>query len=122
MKIVSFYDLAAWQEAHALVLLLYTSTEKFPTKEQFGLTNQLRRAVISVSSNIAEGFGRQTAKEKVQFYSHANGSLLEIKSQLFAARDLGYISSAEFLMINSQADKSQALLWGLIKSASNRPR
>jgi four helix bundle protein len=121
VKIISFYDLKAWQEAHALVLLLYKSTENFPDKEKFGLTNQLRRAVISVTSNIAEGFGRQTAKEKIQFYYHSNGSLLEIKSQLFAARDLGYMSSDDFKKLTIQVDKSQSLLSGLIKSASDRP-
>src|ERR1035437_8145898 len=95
-KIKSFSDLKAWQEAHALVLMVYKYTESFPDKEKFGLTNQLRRAVISVTSNIAEGFGRQTAREKIQFYYHSNGSLMEIKSQLFAARDLKYLSEQSF--------------------------
>lgn len=119
-KITSFNDLKAWQEAHELVLLIYKSTETFPDKEKFGLTNQLRRASISVSSNIAEGFGRQTFKEKVQFYYHANGSLLEIKSQLFAARDLKYMSVITFEKVMDQANKSQAVLRGLIKSAASR--
>src|ERR1035437_1229381 len=95
-KIKCFNDLKAWQEAHALVLMVYKCTESFPDKEKFGLTNQLRRAVISVTSNIAEGFGRQTSKEKIQFYYHSNGSLLEIKSQLFAGRDLKYLTDINF--------------------------
>src|ERR1035437_4810950 len=95
-KIKSFHDLKAWQEANVLVLMVYKCTEAFPDKEKFGLTNQLRRAVISVTSNIAEGFGRQTAKEKIQFYYPSNGSLLEIKSQLFAGRDLKYLTDINF--------------------------
>ena len=119
-KITSFNDLKAWQEAHALVLLIYKYTELFPEKEKFGLTNQLRRAAISVSSNIAEGFGRQTFKEKVQFYYHSNGSLLEIKSQLFAAKDLHYITVPCFEEAIHQADKAQSVLRGLIKSAASK--
>ncbi len=119
-KIHSFNDLKAWQEAHALVLLIYKATDSFPDKEKFGLTNQLRRAIISVTSNIAEGFGRQSSKEKIQFYYHSNGSLLEIKSQLFAARDLKYLSVNDFEQLMAQADVSQALLRGLMKSATSK--
>ena len=119
-KIKSFNDLKAWQEAHALVLMVYKFTETFPDKEKFGLTNQLRRAVISVTSNIAEGFGRQTAKEKIQFYYHSNGSILEIKSQLFAARDLKYLPSSDFQKLMIQADRAQSVLMGLIKTAPSR--
>jgi four helix bundle protein len=119
-KIVSFNDLKAWQEAHVLVLLIYKNTEMFPDKEKFGLTNQMRRASISVTSNIAEGFGRQTFKEKVQFYYHSNGSLLEIKSQLFATRDLTFITPAIFNVIIKQADVAQSLLRGLIRSAHSK--
>jgi four helix bundle protein len=94
-KITSFNDLKAWQESHVLVVMIYKITDTFPDREKFGLTNQLRRAVISVTSNIAEGFGRQTNKEKVQFYYHANGSLLEIKSQLFGCpRSEVYLKSS----------------------------
>lgn len=119
-KINSFNDLVAWKEAHTLVLLIYKHTESFPDKEKFGITNQLRRAVISVTSNIAEGFGRRTFREKTQFYYHANGSLLEIKSQLFASRDLKFISVDNFNLLSTQADKAQSILRGLIKSSSSK--
>jgi len=65
-KIESFKDLRAWQEGHQLVLLVYSITKSFPKDEQFGLSNQLRRAVVSVTSNIAEGFSRRSLKEKIQ--------------------------------------------------------
>lgn len=70
-KIKSFTDLRAWREGHKLVLMIYKETENFPSKEIFSLTNQMRRAAISITSNIAEGFSRNTAKEKYQFYSMA---------------------------------------------------
>ena len=118
-KIRSFNDLVAWQEAHILVVLIYQCTREFPNDERFSLTNQLRRAVISVTSNIAEGFGRQSPKEKVQFYYLANGSLLEVKSQLFAAKDLQYITQGVFNDTMEQADRAQSILRGLIRSCPN---
>ena len=89
-KIESFTDLVVWQESHKLVVSLYKATETFPQTEIFGLTNQMRRCVISITSNIAEGFGRQSYKERVQFYSIAKGSNLELQNQLLAARDIGF--------------------------------
>src|SRR4051812_30161258 len=118
-KITSFTDLKAWQEAHQLLLLVYKHTEKFPSREIFGLSNQLRRAAVSVTSNIAEGFGRQTAKEKVQFFYHSNGSVLEIKSQIMAAKDLKYLPIEDFEVVMQQANKSQSLLRGLIRFAAS---
>jgi len=94
--IKNFTDLRVWQEAHGLVLLVYRLTKKFPRDEIFSLTSQLRRAVVSITSNIAEGFSRQSYSEKVQFYSLALGSLTEVQSQLFVARDVGYLSKTEF--------------------------
>jgi four helix bundle protein len=70
-KIRFFIDLYAWKEAHKLVLLIYNITKEFPKEELFGLSNQIRRAVVSVTSNIAEGFSRNSYKEKSQFYSMA---------------------------------------------------
>jgi four helix bundle protein len=67
-KIISFTDLIVWQKAHQLVLDIYKITEKFPKKETYSLTDQMRRAAVSVSSNIAEGFGRYTYKDKIHFY------------------------------------------------------
>ena len=119
MKIVDFTDLKAWQEGHKLVLIVYKETEKFPGKETFSLTDQMRRASVSVTSNIAEGFGRQTYKEKIQFYYLAQGSLIELKNQLIIAKDIGYLSEREYFKIKEQSDSAHKLLQGLIKSSKN---
>ena len=95
-----FTDILAWQEGHKLVLDIYRLTKKFPKEEIFGLVSQMRRAAVSVTSNIAEGFGRQGYKEKVQFFYVAQGSLIELKNQLLIARDIGYISTVEFTKIS----------------------
>jgi len=81
-KIRHFTDLRAWQEGHTLVLAVYKVTKDFPKEELFGLTNQIRRAVVSVTSNIAEGFTRYSSKEKNQFYFVCLGSLAEVQNQL----------------------------------------
>ncbi len=117
-KIQRFTDLIAWQNAHQLALEIYQCTKEFPDDERFGLVNQMRRAAVSVSANIAEGFGRGTAKDKTQFYLIAVGSLYEVESQLLIAKDLGYItktSNVTELIIS--VDK---LLKGLIRSARGR--
>lgn len=116
-KIKSFTDLNAWKEAHKLVLLIYKITKQFPKEEQFGLTNQLRRAVVSITSNIAEGFSRSSYKEKVQFYSMALGSLSEVQSQLLIARDISYIEKNHFNSIAEQSIIVNKLLNGLIKKS-----
>lgn len=76
-KIQSFTDLNAWKEGHKLALIIYEITNKFPKEEIFGLSNQLRRAVVSITSNIAEGFSRQSYKEKAHFYFTSLGSTTE---------------------------------------------
>ncbi|OJI08196.1 MAG: four helix bundle protein [Candidatus Vogelbacteria bacterium CG22_combo_CG10-13_8_21_14_all_37_9] len=94
--IKNFKDLIAWQEAHKLVLMTYLITKKFPDDEKYALTNQIRRCVVSVSSNIAEGFGRNSALEKSHFYSIARGSILELENQLLIARDLSYLKNESY--------------------------
>src|SRR6266849_5243940 len=95
-KITRFTQLDAWREGHKLVILIYTITKSFPKEEFFGLVNQMRRCVVSITSNIAEGFSRQSYKEKVQFYSIALGSVTELQNQLLIARDVGFISKEIF--------------------------
>lgn len=116
-KIKSFTDLNVWKESHKLVLIIYRITKLFPKEEQFGLTSQLRRACVSITSNIAEGFSRNSYKVKVQFYSMALGSLTEIQNQLFVARDLEYISKEEFGNLDGQTILISKLLNGLIKKS-----
>lgn len=96
MKIKSFQDLNIWKEAHQLVLEIYKITRKFPREENYSLTSQIRRASISVPSNIAEGMGRNTTKELLNFLYNARGSLSETICQLILAKDLGYITEGEF--------------------------
>ena len=119
-KIKSFTDLDAWKKAHQLALFVYKITEKFPEKEKFGLTNQIRRAVVSISSNIAEGFSRNSAKDKGHFYTTAKSSLSEIQSQLLLARDLEYLKNELFLQFANQSVDVSKLLVGLIKSAVSK--
>jgi four helix bundle protein len=92
--ITSFKDLKAWQLSMDIAVGVYELTKNFPNDEQFGLTNQIRRASVSISSNIAEGFGRNNQKEKDQFYGIAYGSLLEVESQLILAVKLGYLTKS----------------------------
>ncbi len=88
--IVSFKDLIVWQRAVELTLAIYQLTGAFPSSERFGLTNQLRRASVSIASNIAEGFGRPTKGENIQSLGHARGSNCEVQTQLIIAGGLGF--------------------------------
>ena len=119
-KITYFTDLKAWQEAHKLVLMIYRATRQFPKEEMFCLISQMRRAVISITSNIAEGFSRQSYKEKVNFYSIAHGSLAELQSQLLIALDIGYLNDRDYREISEQTVLVHKLSNGLIKSSKNR--
>lgn len=117
VKITSFTSLMAWKEGHKLVLMIYEATDKFPDREKFCLIDQIRRCVISITSNIAEGFSRFNKKEKKQFYRIALGSLTELQNQLLIARDIKYLSSSDFNQIAEQTVVVSKLINGLIKSA-----
>jgi len=119
-KLTSFTDLQAWQEGHRLVVMVYEKTKDFPRQEDFVLTSQLRRAAISVTSNIAEGFTRQSVKEKVHFYAMAHASLSELQSQLLVARDVGYSALADFDTLAQQSVKTHKLIGGLIRATKQR--
>jgi four helix bundle protein len=86
----SFKDLVVWQRAVQLTVAVYKLTNSFPASERFGLTNQLRRASVSVASNIAEGYGRSTRGEYVLFLGHARGSNCEVETQLVISKELGF--------------------------------
>lgn len=116
-KITSFTDLNAWKEAHKFVLLIYKMTKGFPKEEMFGLTSQIRRAAVSIVSNIAEGFSRRSYADKGQFYAIALGSLTEVQSQVLVARDLDYLNNQNFNIVADQAVIVSKLLNGLIKSS-----
>ena len=119
-KIRSFTDLQAWKEGHNFVLNIYRITESFPRKEMFGLASQMQRAAVSVTSNIAEGFSRQSNKDKSHFYTMALGSLTELQNELLLARDLAYITNEKFLSVADQSVKIHKLINGLIKYLRNR--
>lgn len=114
-KIKSFTDLQVWRDGHNFVLELYKITQKFPQNEQFGLVNQIRRAGVSFTSNIAEGFSRSSYKEKAQFYSISLGSLTEVQSQLLIGRDLGFVAKDEFDRLAEQSISLSKMTNGLIK-------
>ncbi|MBI5135100.1 four helix bundle protein [Candidatus Uhrbacteria bacterium] len=115
-SIRSFTDLHAWQKGHKIVIDIYSQTKKFPKEEMFGLTNQLRRAIVSFTSNIAEGFSRNSYKEKLQFYYMAIGSLTEVQNQLLIARDVGYMTQDEFNQIANKTIEAAKITQGPIKS------
>ncbi len=121
-KIRSFKDLDAWKEGHRLVLEVYRLTKKFPKDELFALVSQMRRAAVSITSNIAEGFGRHSFREKVQFFYIARGSTIELENQFLGARDVGYISPVESGSIDAPLLKVNKILNGLISSTKRRDK
>lgn len=118
-KIKSFTDLNAWKIGHDLVLNIYQITKSFPKEETYGLMDQMRRSSVSITSNIAEGFSRNTYREKLQFYAIALGSLTELQNQLLVARDIGYVSVYRFKEIANKTVVVNKLLNGLIKKSKS---
>jgi len=113
----SFTDLLAWQKAHQLVLEIYRITRDFPPEELYGLTSQLKRAAVSITSNIAEGFSRGSYKEKIQFYLRALGSSTEVQNQPLVARDVKYLSQENFTRLAQLSVEVNKLINGLIKKS-----
>jgi len=113
-KIKSLTNLRTWRKGHKLVIAIYQITKKFPKEEIYSLINQIRRAAASVTANIAEGFGRQGCKEKIQFYYLAQGSLIELKDQILIAKDVGYLENKELEILVEKANTTHSLLQGLI--------
>ena len=110
-----YKQLDVYKEEKALVVTVYTYIKKFPREEQYALCDQLRRAVISIPSNIAEGSGRRSSKEQVHFLEIAMGSLCEVDCQLDIACDLGYIEQDEYNLASKRMQKIGALINGLRK-------
>ena len=114
-NITRFEDIEAWKKGRELAKGIYTVTATGEFARDYGLKDQIRRAVVSVISNIAEGFSRQTDKEFVQFLHIAKGSTSEVQSQLYIAADLGYVSQEEFTNMYDQADEVAKLISGFIR-------
>lgn len=113
MKRNSFRNLEAYKEAKGLVKEVYRLLKKFPKEEQFALCDQLRRAAVSITSNIAEGSGRSSVKEKVHFLEISYASLMEVLSQMDIALDLEYITEEDFCDFEIMCDKVASLISGL---------
>jgi len=111
-KINSFTEIVAWQKAHELVLAIYSLTKDFPKEEMFCLASQVRRAVVSIAANIAEGFRRKSYKDSDHFYTISAGSLEEVKYYLVLSRDLSYITEAEYLKYFDLAEEVSKTLSG----------
>lgn len=118
-RITSFTKLNAWIEGHKLVLMTYRVTKTFPKDELFGLVSQIRRCVVSITSNIAEGFSRNSWKEKLSFYTIALGSLTEYQNQLLVGRDVGYVTAQQFQEMAQQSITVSKLMNGLIKKSKS---
>lgn len=114
-KVTSFKDLIVWQKAYALTLKIYKITARYPQHEQYGLSSQLRRAAVSVVSNIAEGYARKGRAEYLQFLSLAYASLAEVETQLLLSKDLTYIEGASFKELDSLRDEVGGMLYSMQK-------
>jgi four helix bundle protein len=121
MSIKSYRDLVAWQKGIDLCELIYRASSRFPREEIYGLTSQIRRAAVSVPSNIAEGTGRITKGEFVQSVGHARGSLLEVETQLIVAQRLGYLDSNETDELLELTNEIGKITNGLIRSLTRPP-
>lgn len=116
MKIFSFEKLIAWQKARELALEIYKITKLFPKDELFGITSQMRRCSVSVASNLAEGSGRNSIKDKARFTEIAYGSALELLNQLILSFDFEYIEEQKYIEIREKITEVTVLINGLYKS------
>jgi len=118
-KTQSYKDLVVWQKGIALAKLIYTITAKFPAEEKFGLVSQMRRAAVSIPSNIAEGQARHTTGEFIQFISHAEGSVAELETQLILSIELGFAKRETAETAFTLLDESRRMLNGLRRKLSD---
>ena len=114
----SFKDLVVWQKAVQLSSIIYRLSASFPASEQFGITNQMRRASVSIASNIAEGYGRASKGEYIQFLGHARGSNCELQTQLVIANSLGFCSEET----HEPAEKLSAEISRMLNALMNKLR
>jgi len=120
-KLKGFKDLIVWQKAYKLTLGIYKATVQFPRDEQYGLPSQIRRASVSVVSNIAEGYTRRNRAEYIQFLSIAYASLSELETQLLLSKDLKYVPQNEFNELLNLKDEVGAMLFSLQKKLKSEP-
>lgn len=111
---IGYRKLLVWSESHQLTLLIYKITAKFPREELFGLTSQLRRAAVSITANIVEGYARASKKERLQFLYISYGSLSETEYYLDLSKDLRYLTESEYMNLIEHRQTVGKLLYGLI--------
>lgn len=116
-----YKNLDVWRQGLKTTRLVYENTRQFPKDEIYGLTSQMRRAGVSVLSNIAEGCGRRQHKDRLRFFYISRGSLYELESQLLIAQDLGYIGMSMFELTNTNIQKTKMILHGFISYHSSNP-
>ena len=116
----SYKELEVWRKSYGLCLGLYKLTRQFPSVEKFSLTSQIRRAVVSIPSNIAEGYGRRTTADYIRFLYIAYGSVCELETQVMITRDLGYVGMEAFNKIHSEIGSVERMLKALIKSLEEK--
>ena len=112
----NYKELKVWQKAYQLCLEIYKITKDFPKEERYGITSQIRRAAVSVPSNIAEGYGRKTTAEYIQALYIAYGSNCELETQIFLSGDLGFIKGKDLEKLQKDIGDVERMLKGLIKS------
>ena len=120
MKIYSFEKLEVWKESTELVKLIYRITDDFPSEEKFGLISQLRRASVSISSNLAEGTSRKTYKDKAHFTTIAFSSTMEVLNQLIISKELNFISENDYILARTKIEKITNMLNALRKYQLNK--
>lgn len=121
-KSYGYRELIVWQKSMELAKHIYRVTQSFPNEEKFGLVSQMRRAAVSIPSNIAEGQARRTTREFIQFVSHAEGSLAELDTQLRLGVDLGLCANGEATEIGALIEEIRKMLNGLRRNLSARER
>ena len=107
----TFENVVAWQKAHVFVLLVYRITKSFPSEELYGLTSQFRRAAVSIEANIAEGYKKISKADKLRFMNISQGSMEECRDYILLARDLNYISDADFSFLHDELDDASKMLY-----------
>lgn len=117
--IKNYKDLTVWQRAYQLCLTVYNATKEFPKEERYGLISQIRRAAVSLPSNIAEGNGRKSRTEYIQFLYIAYGSICELETQILLAGDLNYAGKESLKTVMKDIGDVERMLKGLIKSLKN---
>ena len=116
----NYRELKVWQRSYQLCLEIYKIPKRFPKEERYGLTSQIRRAAVSVPSNIAEGYGRKTTPEYIRFLYIAYGSICELETQILLSGDLGYIEAGKLEILQEGIGEVERMLKALTKSLERK--